>query len=144
MIRNNQVEIFEDNQADLEAAVERLSGYLEHEVDENNVVANRANIIDRFMLVVYYHNHVFPVVIADFNLFSDIARNDAMFCWDTSKKEKRQNGSHLTKPDNNKNAKKIPLNSMNSDFFFLYFYILLKQRIPPYYKIIKTCQIHVE
>lgn len=45
--RNNQVEIFEDNQADLEAAVERLSGYLEHEVTESIVVKCRPHIIDR-------------------------------------------------------------------------------------------------
>lgn len=46
--RNNQVEIFEDNQAHLEATVERLSGYLEHDVTELNVVECRPDIIDRF------------------------------------------------------------------------------------------------
>lgn len=61
--------IFEDNQADLEAAVERLSGYLEHEVDDSNVVENRANIIDRYMFVVYsIIIKIFDLVIVGFNI----------------------------------------------------------------------------
>lgn len=46
--KNNHVEIFEDNQSDLESAVERLSGYLEQEITIENVVDLKKNIQDSF------------------------------------------------------------------------------------------------
>lgn len=46
--KNNQVEIFEDNQSDLESAVERLSGYLEQEITTDNIVDLKKNIQDAF------------------------------------------------------------------------------------------------
>lgn len=46
--KNNQVEIFEDNQSDLESAVERLSGYMEQEMTPKNVVALKRNIQESF------------------------------------------------------------------------------------------------
>lgn len=46
--KNNQVEIFEDNQSDLESAVERLSGYLEQEITTDNIVDLKKNIQDEF------------------------------------------------------------------------------------------------
>lgn len=46
--KNNHVEIFEDNQSDLESAVERLSGYLEQEMTEENVDYLKKEIQDSF------------------------------------------------------------------------------------------------
>lgn len=46
--KNNHVEIFEDNQSDLETAVERLSGYLEQEMTDDNVVELKRNILDSY------------------------------------------------------------------------------------------------
>lgn len=46
--KNNQVEIFEDNQSDLEAGVERLSGYLEQELTTENAVALKKSIQESF------------------------------------------------------------------------------------------------
>lgn len=46
--KNNQVEMFEDNQSDLESAIERLSGYLEQEMTTENVIELKKNIQDGF------------------------------------------------------------------------------------------------
>lgn len=46
--KNNQVEMFEDNQSDLESAVERLSEYLEEEITTENVTELKINIQDSF------------------------------------------------------------------------------------------------
>lgn len=46
--RNNQVEIFEDNQGDLEQAVERLSGNLERDITEENLKDMRCAIINSY------------------------------------------------------------------------------------------------
>lgn len=46
--KNNHVEIFEDNQSDLESAVERLSGFLEQEMTTENVVDLKRNIQDSY------------------------------------------------------------------------------------------------
>lgn len=46
--KNNHVEIFEDNQSDLESAVERLSGFLEAEITNENVVELKKNIQDSY------------------------------------------------------------------------------------------------
>lgn len=46
--KNNHVEIFEENQKDLEIAVERLSGYLEQKMTEESVVDLKKNILDSF------------------------------------------------------------------------------------------------
>lgn len=46
--KNNQVEIFEENQSDLERAVERLSGYLEQEITPENAVELKTKIQDSF------------------------------------------------------------------------------------------------
>lgn len=46
--KNNHVDIFEENQKDLEIAVERLSGYLEQEMTEDSVVELKKNIQDSF------------------------------------------------------------------------------------------------
>lgn len=46
--KNNHVEIFEVNQSDLESAVERLSGFLEQEMTEENVVDMKRNIQDSY------------------------------------------------------------------------------------------------
>lgn len=46
--KNNQVEIFEDNQSDLENGVARLSGYLEQKMTTENAVALKTNIQDTF------------------------------------------------------------------------------------------------
>lgn len=46
--KNNQVEIFEENQSDVERAVERLSGYLEQEITTENAVELKTKIQDSF------------------------------------------------------------------------------------------------
>lgn len=46
--KNNHVEIFEDNQSDLESAVEKLSGYMEVEMTPENVVSLKRNIQESF------------------------------------------------------------------------------------------------
>lgn len=46
--KNNQVEIFEENQSDLESAVERLSGFLETEMNEDNIINLKQNIQDSY------------------------------------------------------------------------------------------------
>lgn len=46
--KNNHVEIFEENQSDLESAVERLSGFLEQQMTSENVVELKRNIQDSF------------------------------------------------------------------------------------------------
>ncbi len=46
--RNNHSIIFEDNQADLEIAVEKLSGYLEREITSDNAVDTKQKVQDKY------------------------------------------------------------------------------------------------
>lgn len=47
--KSNNTYIFEDNQNDLEAAIERLSGYLEQELALKNVTDLRQKLMDCYM-----------------------------------------------------------------------------------------------
>jgi len=46
--RNNHSMIFEDNQADLEIAVEKLSGYLERDITSDNAVDTKQKVQDKY------------------------------------------------------------------------------------------------
>ena len=46
--KNNHSIIFEDNQADLEIAVEKLSGYLEREITSDNAIATKQEVQDKY------------------------------------------------------------------------------------------------
>lgn len=46
--KNNEVEIFEENQSDVERAVERLSGHLEQEITTENAVDLKKKIQETF------------------------------------------------------------------------------------------------
>jgi ariadne-1 len=46
--RNNHSIIFEDNQSDLEIAVEKLSGYLEREITSDNAVDTKQKVQDKY------------------------------------------------------------------------------------------------
>lgn len=48
LMRNNHSIIFEDNQADLEIAVEKLSGYLEREITSDNAVDTKQKVQDKY------------------------------------------------------------------------------------------------
>jgi ariadne-1 len=51
LAKNNHTEIFEDNQRDLEMAVEQLSELLERPIDEETVVGLKQNVLDRSVYV---------------------------------------------------------------------------------------------
>ena len=59
--KNNQKEIFEDNQKDLEAATEQLSGYLENDIGDEDIkdikqkVVNKKNYCENRMRVLLSH-----------------------------------------------------------------------------------------
>ena len=61
LIKNNQKEIFEDNQKDLEAATEQLSGYLENDIGDEDIknikqkVVNIKNYCESRMKVLLSH-----------------------------------------------------------------------------------------
>ena len=61
LIKNNQKEIFEDNQKDLEAATEQLSGYLENDIGDEDIknikqkVVNIKNYCESRMRVLLSH-----------------------------------------------------------------------------------------
>ncbi len=46
--KNNQCEIFEDNQKDLETATETLSEYLERDIDAENLVDIKQVVQDKY------------------------------------------------------------------------------------------------
>ena len=46
--RNNHSIIFEDNQSDLEIAVEKLSGYLERDITSDNAIDIKQQVQDKY------------------------------------------------------------------------------------------------
>lgn len=86
--KNNQVEIFEDNQSDLESAVERLSGYMEQEMTPKNVVALKRNIQESFK----WENFMQLINFGSFShsIVSDTVNSDAMCWWTIFVKLKRR------------------------------------------------------
>ena len=47
LVKNNHVRIFEDNQKDLEQAIEQLSDYLERDIGEDDVTVLMRNVKDK-------------------------------------------------------------------------------------------------
>lgn len=49
--KNNQSQIFEDNQKDLESATEKLSEYLERDITSENLADIKQKVQDKYRLV---------------------------------------------------------------------------------------------
>lgn len=79
--KNNQSQIFEDNQKDLESATEKLSEYLERDITSENLADIKQKVQDKYRLV---ENSFFEIIISlnllNFSLiFLDIAKSVVMY-----------------------------------------------------------------